>query len=376
MKKIFIIFISILCFQKNYANDSLVVWLKSNHYKQGDTIEVEVALNKLKKENRMQSVFVIIQNTETNKTWKFRYPLINGFVNFDFTIDSQMKSGNYAFSFLLNPQFYTINATINEGAKKETTLKYSLLTKNKNAIFDKINLLESKKFQIKNLVYPDTAFIFFSSIQKKRRNDLDITIQTPLDSAFKPTYSVTNFISIGNVDTLKLQKIQQSKTYDWQKNMYKNTGEIVTVVGKNNGKLKQFEKEKVSSTFKSIDEIVIDGLGTEELANAADLFSFLLYKIPGIQTIPNSENGMLSLQYRKEPVTIYVNELKLSEDDFPSINTDDIAMIKFFRSNTMLSNGKSAILAIYTKNPGDYNQPKNKYSFKVMGYHLQSNILK
>jgi hypothetical protein len=362
--------------QNYYAADSLAIWINKQHFNKGDTMQIEISLNKLNVDNRMQSVFVLIENLETKQTNEFRYPLINGFVYMEYVIDSQMKAGNYAINFLLNPQFYTVNAVVNQGLKKEQQLKYTLLTKHNNGLVDNIQLSEPNKFTLKNLVYPDTAFILFSAIQKRRRNDLDINIETPLDSTFTPKYIVTNFFSIATTDTVQLQKLIQNKDYDWKKSKYKNVGELVTVYGKKNNKLLKFEKEKISATFKSIDEIIIDGLSSDEIANAPDLFTFLTTKIPGLNSTTNSENGTNALIYRKEKVVIFVNELKLADDDFPNINTDDIALVKFFRSNPLLTNGSSAVLAIYTKGINDYAKPKNKYSFKIMGYNPQTNMLK
>ncbi len=356
------------------ASDSLLVWINNTHFKHNDTIQIETSLHKINATSRMQSVIVVVQNVASNKTWQFRYPLINGFAGFDFAIDSLLPKGNYAISILLNPQFYTINGTVQAGLKKSKALKYTLLTKNNNGLVDMINLEDNNKFKLKNLVYPDTAFVLFSTPEKKKWNNIDIDIATPLDSAFKPSFVSTTFITIGNVDTLQLQQV--SKNYNWQKNIYKNTGEIVTVIGKSNAKISKFEKEKISATFKSFDEVVIDGLSSDELSNAPDLFTYLTTKIAGLQSTTNAQDGMATLLYRKEKVIIFLNELKLADDDFPNINTDDIALVKFFRSNPLLTSGSNAVLAIYTKGINDYAKPKNKYSFKIMGYHQQLNVLK
>ena len=375
MRNIILLLVILLkCISTTLASDSLMVWMNKTHFKHNDTIQIETTLQKLNSTSQMQSVMVVVQNVESKKTWQFRYPLINGFAGFDFLIDSLLPNGNYAITILLNPQFYTIKGTVQAGLKKSKALKYTLLTKNNNGLVDILNLDDKNKFTLKNLVYPDTAFILFSTQEKKRWNNIDIDIATPLDSAFKPSFVNTTFITIGNADTLQLQQI--SKNYNWQKNIYKNTGEIVTVIGKSNAKLNKFEKDNISAAFKSFDEIVIDGLSTDELSNAPDLFTYLTTKIPGLQNTTNAQDGMPSLLYRKEKVVIYLNELKLADDDFPNINTDDIALVKFFRSNALLTNGSSAVLAIYTKGINDYAKPKNKYSFKIMGYHQQLNILK
>jgi hypothetical protein len=375
LKKIVYICCFLLLLHYSYATDSLTVWTNSQYYKQGDTMQVEVALQKLTTENNMQSIFVVVQNVETRKKWEFRYPLINGSLIIEYVIGSQLQSGNYALSFLLNPQFYTINATVKQGLKKEKKIKYTLLTKNNNGLVDDVMLNENNKFSLKNLVYPDTAFVVFALKKQQKRNDLDISIATPLDSVFKPTYSTTTFLNINNADTATFNALLQLKQYDYESSLYKNSGELVTVYGVKNNKVQKFEKDNVSALFKSIDEIVIDGLSSKDITVSGDLYSFLTTKIPGLSTSIDALNGITNLVYRKQKVVIYLNELKIADDDFLSINIDDIALIKFLKNNSLLTNSSTAALAIYTKGVNDYVQPQNKYSFKIMGYSPQLSIL-
>jgi hypothetical protein len=367
-KFFFILLVIFNSIQTLRAADSLEISINRNFFMQNDSVHIEAWLPGYTKQTRAVTLHLWIENIKTHQRWQYRYPLLNGYVKIDLLVNPSIQDGVYAFSFLLNRQFFAIRGRIVNGIKKDTAIQYLLLTKNSNAVIEQLVLGNQKNFILSNLVYPDTAFFVFSPIVKKRVNPLELQIATPLDSSFTPVFTKNIFISIGKKDTGGQTTAVNNYLLNTANYNGKRYWNEVVIIGKRNALAEKFTKENSTPLFSSIDEIVLDGLGSDEMANAPDLFTYLSFRIPGLSAESDSESGNRILTWRKHATAIYLNEYKLGENEFPGINPDDIAIIKFFRYNPMLSNSEGGVLAIYTKTPGYQKKGKNKYSFKVMGY--------
>jgi hypothetical protein len=121
--------------------------------------------------------------------------------------------------------------------------------------------------------------------------------------------------------------------------------------------------------FGGSDGMVIDGLESDEISRALNLFNFLMTKVAGIN-IKNNDEGEEILTWRKHRTDIYIDEIKVAPDLALQISLSDIAMIKIFEPGVQVSFGSGAggTVAIYLKN-GVYkreNKPTN--NFRIMGY--------
>lgn len=139
---------------------------------------------------------------------------------------------------------------------------------------------------------------------------------------------------------------------------------------KSGKRLQDFDNENSSAAFSSSDAILLDGLGTDEMANAPDLYLYLTRKVGGLRIQTDDQTGNRSFSWRGQPTEIYINEIRLDPETPLWINPADVAMIKVFRPGTQLLadvSGGGAI-AIYTKT-GEYKQAGNRnYSFYILGY--------
>jgi hypothetical protein len=143
----------------------------------------------------------------------------------------------------------------------------------------------------------------------------------------------------------------------------------VIVNAKSKKLVDDFQKDNVSGMFGGADGTVIDGLESDEISHAVDLFNFLISKVAGL-SIKNNDEGDNILMWRKHHTDIYIDEIKVDADLASQISVSDIAMIKIFEPGVQVSfgSGEGGTIAIYLKT-GVYkreNKPTN--NFRIMGY--------
>ncbi len=357
-------------------SENFNVAVNKNSFAKGDTIVIDMALTDYKTIAKTATVQLWIENIKTGRKWKFRYPLINGYLNAKLKVDSNMSEGSYAFNFLLQKTFFSLSGSSNVG-EKDKFLNYVMISKNKQTIIDIIPLGEQKGFSIRNLLFQDSAFIIFSKPNKKNY-DLIINISTPLDSSFVPLGTVTKFITVG--DTMEPVKEKDTAGYSFKPDdmKYRIVMPEVVIRTKSNKRLEDFDRENTSGNFTSPDAIVLDGITSDEIANAPDFYTYLTIKVGGLKVETDNTTGNRYFTWRGRETDIYLNEIKLDPETPFWINPSDIAMIKIFRPGTSVTADASAggAIAIYTKT-GEYRQTTNRnYSFYILGYTGQEAVWK
>lgn len=365
-------FFNLLSAQSN--DNTLAVQLNTASFNKGDTITIDATLPGYKKIAKTATLQLWIENIKTGKRWKFRYPLINGYINAKLKIDSSLEEGMYAFNFLLQKSFFSLNGHASNTTKKDKVLNYAVISKNRQSIIDITELNPNMDFSIRNLLFQDSAFIIFSKPGQKH-NDLQVNIETPLDSSFTPVTTVTKLILIG--DTTALATMDTS-SYHFiaAETQYKIILPEVILKTKSNKRLKDFDDENSTGIFSGSDAVILDGLTSDEIANAPDLYLYLTKKVGGLRVETDNETGNRSFVWRGQPTEIYINEIRLDAETPLWINPADVAMIKVYRPGTVLMADASAggAIAIYTKT-GEYKQATNRsYSFYILGYTGQEAV--
>ncbi|MFT3681455.1 MAG: hypothetical protein QM791_14375 [Ferruginibacter sp.] len=351
--------------------DSITVLLNKNTFVQGDSIGFEVFLYNYATVAKTATVQLWIENVKTGRQWKYRYPVINGYLSAKLKVDSSLADGVYAFNFMLQKKFFNISGQVKNAGKKDNQVNYVMISKNKQTMLDMVALDDSKSFIIKNLLFQDSAFIIFSK-PKHKQNDLLVEIKTPLDSAFVPSAVSSAIISIGNIDSAAQAAAVKASSYSFKpgNTQYKIILPEVVIKSRSNARLEQFDKETTTGAFTNSDAIVLDGISSNEIANAPDLFTYLTIKVGGLRMETDNQTGNRNFTWRGAETDIFLNEIRLDPDVPFWINPSDIAMIKIFRPGTSLTaNGSpGGAIAIYTKT-GQYKQETNRnYSFYILGY--------
>ncbi len=355
------------------AADSLVVVFNKEQFKTGDSITADIYLPGFTKETNAVTLQLWIENIATHQRWKYRYPLINGYTNMALKIDENIKDGMYAFNFLIQDNFFNINGKVANAGKKDTSLIYIMVARDKESLFKKVALNPDKSFKIRRLLFQDTAFFVFAREKQSGNNDLEMRVTTSLDSAFNPSAVVTRMIRIGNPDS---SQALAAAPYHFSIDEKDFRGMLpeVTVTAKGPKLVDKFDQENSSGLFRSADAIILDGLDSDEMSRSVNIYTYIISKVPGLRLEKDDQTGTDFFTWRNAHVQIYINEFRLDRYTPLDINPADVAMIKVFRPGYSLTGNAGGAIAIYTRT-GSYERPGDrKYSFYIRGYNaLESN---
>jgi hypothetical protein len=353
-----------------YSQNKLNSVLNNTAFKRGDTLSFELNLSDSFRTIKTASIHLWIENISNGKKWHYKYPLINGYLKASLVIDSTITPGNYAMNFLMQKDFFRIKGEVKNAYKKENQINYVLLSKNKDIVTGSLQLDIDKFFISDCMLFQDSANLIFSRPNHKGIK-LEIQLINELDSSFTVADSVTKFISIyDKQDTVsKNSKIFETYVFSEKDRFYKTTMQEVIVNAKSKKLVDDFQKDNVSGMFGGIDGTVIDGLESDEIAHAGNLFNFLTGKVAGLN-IKTTDEGIEELVWRKHTTEIYIDEIKADPEMALDISLSDIAMIKIFEPGVPVSFGSASggTIAIYLKK-GIYakeNKPSNH--FYINGY--------
>jgi hypothetical protein len=357
-------------------NDSLSIIFNQYQFAQGENIIIEAAIENYDTlKEKPQTLHLWVDNITNGKRQKFRYPMLSGYLKLALKVDSTIINGKYAFNFLLDKQFYSINGTVNKGLTDGKKINYIVTAKKKAPVINDITIGPDNSFAIKDFYFLDTVLFGFSPVVKSKENNLQVTISTPLDSAFTPTATATEFIII-NKDIEVENKTANPTTYSFvQYKADKKTLQEVVVNGKIKTEGEKFDEENSRGIFAMGDATVLDLLSSNEHLSYTDIFTYITTKFPGIQQATNPESGQPYLRWRNETIDIYVDEVYLDNFSASDISMQDVAIIKVYRQGLRLQGGSlgegfGGTIAIYTKSKNKYNGNKlSNYTFSIIGYN-------
>ena len=236
-------------------------------------------------------------------------------------------------------------------------------------------------FELKNFISYDNFNVYYylnnQSQKTKKQEDKIILSVLPLYNHIKfnsnfPTtdYILTEIKSNENLteektqtEQIKINKIINDKSIRLKEAIVK--AQIVSKTEKMNNELS-------SSMFKSINETVIDFVNDNQNANASNnIFDFLAGRVPGLTT--TLKQGVITPMIRNGNATVYLDEMRLSNETLSGININDIAMVKIFKGAGLLGNA----IAIYTRrgNMGDSSSSKSLNVLSVKGYDKTTSFL-
>ncbi len=349
---------------------TLQVELDKAAYQPGDTIALDVTLPDYAKISRAATLQVVAEHLKTGRRWIFRYPLLNGYLGARLIIDSSLPAGPYALNFMLRRSFFQLNGRLKEKKGDAQVINYIMISKSRQSVVDVLRTDADQQFSIRNLLFQDTAFFVFSKPGKKK-NDLDLAISTPLDSPFTATATVTCIISIGSEPGMAIRPADTAGyRFSPDTARYKIVLPEVVLTSRSKKQMEDFDREYSSGIFSGQDAIMLDGLGSDEIANAPDLFLYLTIKVGGLRLETDESTGNRRFLWRGQPVDLFLNEIRLDPELPFWINPADIALIKIFRPGTQIFADASpgGAIAIYTKTGAYRDENSRRYSFFVKGY--------
>ena len=354
---------------KATASDTLVIIFDRQQFVQGDSIEMEVYTEPFKNKQPAQTLHLWIENVKTGQRWKYRYPFLKGRYKVSLKINDSIPNGVYAFNFLLQQKFLAIHGKLKNAEYDDKAVNYIATTKNKAPIIDGAGLGTDGSFKIDNIFYTDSVCFRFSPVQKSKVNRLKISIETPIDSAFIPETTLTEFITIGQTETLNENTTGKDYVFSLGGKKDKQLLQEIILKTKQNSKREKFENENVSGLFASDNARTIDFYENDELKNYPDIYSYITANVAGITSFNDEASGRTILYWRNQNVNIYVDEFFDANFSPISLSVQDIELVKIYSPGSRMLDGFNGAVAIYTRRMS--SRPGNKtsnYSFYVKGY--------
>jgi hypothetical protein len=364
-----LIILSIIFCINSYTQNALQLTLNKNVFEKGDTLQISSTFDSISFKNKAISLQVVIEQLETKKQWKFKFPMLRGITNADFIIDSILNEGHYTINTFVQNNYPQLKGVIKNYNSSIKSIGYLMLLKGKPAYIGVIDNLDEAYFSTPKLTFSDTAyFVFYESGKKKNKIDIDLTYE--MDSVFKPIAQTRKFITIGHPQTT----LDTTDTiHEFIDPLQQTTLQTVMVQSKIKKKIDLFNEAYSTILFNHGDPIIFDGLETDKISRHHDLYTFLFSNMAGI-SLKQNELGNNIISWRGQQIHFYVDEFKTDNEFVDMINTNDIAMIKVFRPNTGGPNTNGSI-CIYTKRGPFGNSTQEKFKFLIHGFSPAQQVL-
>jgi len=365
MIKIYLTILTAFLFLNAQASDTLYVKVEKHDLKRNDTLFFECNFKYETPDESKITLNVIIENIERTKQWKFRYPLLQGFSSPAIVIDNSIPEGKYAVNFLVQKDFLIVAGKVKDHNPKSKGFNYLMLGKDKASYIDFVKADAQGNFSTHKMLFEDTARFVFSEIGKKNEF-LYINLKTTIDSAYTPIAQKTEFITIGNLKVNQDTSISNNYKFDTAIINEKFTLKEVMVKSVKKKKVELFDEQYATGLFKFGFPTIFDGLESNEIGNAMDIFSYLQGRVAGL-SIKRDNTGSYVLTWRGGIVDVYLDEFKVDDDIASYVNSNDVAMIKVYPPLSGGPTGNGTI-AIYTKRGAYTDNMSRKYNFLVKGY--------
>ena len=306
-----------------------------------------------------------IEDVHHVTTWKLRYPMLNGYAEGAIILPAGLPADMYGVHASVQRDFLNVTGFVNN-KRLPTKLNYVLMGDSKETQFHDVKVDSFGYFQIPRLLFPNNAHFFFSPDGKKQRNDLEIILNTSVDSAFHPIVQKDVLLTIGNIEPGPV-----AKEYQFNPSVF--TGETtlkdVVVTARKKDAAEKFNDQFVSGLFKG-DGMMFSNLDGGPMSGFANVLDYLTGRVAGL-TI-NQNGGQRTISWRGGATSVFVDEVAVDIDYLSAIPTSDIAIVKVFRPPFFgaVGGGAGGAIAIYTRraNDGGPQLPGPKNAFLVHGY--------
>lgn len=233
-----------------------------------------------------------------------------------------------------------------------------------SSMFASAPINEKGEFNIANMVFPDTAYIYYQGSDAKKSKDVSVKfdshffdrptqIKIPYPLRVPPAVdnSALKLFLANAAEGNKVNRAINNKTVYLQE---------VNVNAKKVKPEETTEKRYTSGMFSGGDGYTFDL--TKENPTAFNIFQYLQSKVAGLQITGDLSNP--SLSWRGGKPGLYLNEMQSDVSMLSTLSINDVALIKVFRPPFMGGfGGANGAIAVYTKKGGD-NPPANDPSVK------------
>ncbi|HEU4473154.1 MAG TPA: hypothetical protein VFR58_18810 [Flavisolibacter sp.] len=359
------------------ANGRLDIQLNKRLLQPGDSLEVRVDYKDTSGKLLAQSLAtlqLIIEHEKGQQT-RLRWPVINGRASGTLHLPDSLPLGKYTLLAGLQRNFFELAGKIQDG-RNIGSIQAMLLTKTGDWDEQTISVSTDGRFVIDNWLFEDNALIAFSRTGNNKQ-PLDIRVTTQLDSSYQPLAVAGLAFYVGNppaaVDAILDRPVEAAEAFFADRGL-----ELPAVIVKTTAKTRaeQFDEEYASGLFQSANARLISIMDDPSALGFSNIFSFLQGRVAGLQIASAGFNGAAAL-WRGNPVTFFMDEMRVSPQLLANIPMADIAIVKAFPPPFFgAPGGNGGAIAIYTRRGGESSYlPVNRQVFRVRGYTPSSTVL-
>ena len=319
--------------------------------------------------SRAATVFLTAVNDQGMR-WEKRWPVLDGTVEPAVYIPDSMPAGHYRLNFLLLRDFFSVYGTVIKPAKVKQ-LKATLIAPKGELLETTIPVDASGRFEYRNVLFEQQATLFFKNANSNN-NDLDINIETVLDSVFLPAVTAYKDVYIGTpkqVDSIRgsaITKRNLALAPDSVPALRAHMLEEVTIEATAASRAQQFNEKYSTGLFRDMFERIIDV--SELNGQYTSILQYLPGRVAGLYIQNGGFAGSRAI-WRGSPVYFYLDEMRVDIETISSIPVSDLAIIKAYPPPFMGNpGGNGGAIALYSKRGGDNRNTKNRHTFRVRGY--------
>jgi len=362
-------FLCILAFYPANAQVKMEINMDKELYLPGDTIHFNCRIPVWQGSEQIATLNLWIENTTHTNLWKLRYPILSGVSEGDLVLPADFPSGQYAFYFQMQDEFWGLYGSFPQ-FYKNPTVDYTLLLENKDIVGGSVPVAKNGTFKLPRHVFPGQAKLFFTEVKKSKfvNNEIDVSISTPLDSGFVPVDDTLLLLNIG-VSLLPGSKPDYRMDTDVFLGKKGGTLENVDVVAKQKTRVEEFDEKVSTGLFRGQDAYIYSGLDGE-FGAFFSIIDYMVGRVPGFQAIRQPPGLDYLITLRGETPSFFLDEIPVFVESIAMVPVNDIALVKVFRTTLVRSyvGGSGGVIAIYTKRGGGLGAKRFQNSFPVNGY--------
>lgn len=352
----------------------LDIQLSKNILQPGDSLAVTADYKDGQSLNSSLATLEIIIENEQGLRTRLRWPVINGHANGTLYLPDSLPRGKYTLFAGLQGRFFEVVGKVQD-AKRPGTVQAMLLTKSGDWDEQELPVAADGSFVVRNWLFEDNALMAFSDA-KTNHQPLNIRISTQLDSSYTPLAVAGRSFYIGNPPAAVRKALSQP--VEISAAVFSDPGSLlpaVVVRSRVKSPAEQYNDEYVSGLFRSGDERLVSVMDDPSANAYPNLFSYLQGRMAGLQIEPYGLNGGAA-RWRGQPVTFFLDEMRVPAGQIASIPMTDIAIVKGYPSSFVGAPGGGSAIAVYTRRGDEVtNLPVGKQVFKVRGFTPSATVL-
>ena len=215
-------------------------------------------------------------------------------------------------------------------------------------------------FQQKGIMFYDTVYVYYQLAGNKSLTDrVEIRFKTGLIDAPSKKYSTITaspFLwdyDLKDTSLLERSRMLYTEKARIEKRKAEHQLEDVTVRTKVKRQVDVLDEKYASGLFSGGDSRQFDVTSDPFASSSQDVFSYLQGRVAGLQIVNNGAD--VSLSWRGSRPELYLDEIKVEEDQIKIISMNDVAYVKvypppFFGPS---SGGAGGAICVYTRKGGD-----------------------